>query len=545
MQCLILKSPDTFAFALYTMSFKWKWIVTTFLTQIFFGLIFTGIQFQHMTAAAIEAMHGNVATMQLELGNLLSKSKSKREDVIRQYLQAVMLKQDLVYAALLSSSGKPMVTLGEFTEPRPSSLVSSSLVNSFATPGGGERIELEFDSDDVFGERDHFIIFLVGSFALSAFACSLVLLGLGNALTARLTELRLKAGAIQSGDTSVRIDVKGKDELSCLGWAFNNMAEAIELQISLMEENTLRSIAEKNRLDLLLSSLNSGVAYLDEQFNVQYVNKALARMLKTTSPAPSSPDLAVLLKRAGVVREQQVILNDLMTEYFRNHEAPVELDFTDGQALQFRFAIYRDKVQGPHGVLIVEDVSMRKNVEDLKNEVETDPLTAVLNRRGFEMTLQSRLGRLLPGELLGVMYLDLDGFKAVNDTLGHKAGDQILKTSASLLKGATRNIDLVARLGGDEFAIIIGRANMQLMKNISERIIDAFSRDKLLGRIRQNHHLSVTCSIGAALYPLHAKNFTDLLELSDRQMYFAKRAGKNCYRIASSSTNTGDEMTRV
>lgn len=527
------------------MSFKWKWIVTTFLTQIFFGLVFSAIQFQHMTETAIEGMHGAVAGMQVELGDAVSKAGKNPDETIRQFLRASMLKQDLAFAALYSHDNKPLLAMGDAISPRLNQPGSDALVNSFTLAGGDKRIEVEFDPDVIFAKRNHFVFFLVGAFVLSAFACGLVLLGLGNALTARLTELRLKAGAIQSGDTSVRIDVKGKDELSCLGWTFNNMAEAIELQIKLMEENTLRSIAEKNRLDLLLSSLNSGVAYLDEQFNVQYVNKALARMLKTTSPTPASPDLAVLLKRAGVVREQQVILNDLMTEYFRNHEAPVELDFADGQALQFRFAIYRDKVQGPHGVLIVEDVSMRKNVEDLKNEVETDPLTAVLNRRGFEMTLQTRMGRMLPGELLGVMYLDLDGFKAVNDTLGHKAGDQILKTSASLLKGATRNIDLVARLGGDEFAIIIGRANMQLMKNIAERIIDAFSRDKLLGRIRQNHHLSVTCSIGAALYPLHAQSMADLLELSDRQMYFAKRAGKNCYRIASSSTNTGEEMTRV
>lgn len=97
--------------------------------------------------------------------------------------------------------------------------------------------------------------------------------------------------------------------------------------------------------------------------------------------------------------------------------------------------------------MIVDDVSIRKNVEDLRNEVERDPLTGVLNRRGFEMTLEARLSRLLPGETLGLMFLDLDGFKAVNDTLGHKAGDQILKTSATLLKGATRNVDHVARLG--------------------------------------------------------------------------------------------------
>ena len=226
---------------------------------------------------------------------------------------------------------------------------------------------------------------------------------------------------------------------------------------------------------------------------------------------------------------------------------PVELNFTDGRVLQFRFAVYNDKIQGAHAVLIVDDVSIRKNVEDLRNEVERDPLTGVLNRRGFDMTLEARLSRLLPGETLGLMFLDLDGFKAVNDTLGHKAGDQILKTSATLLKGATRNVDHVARLGGDEFAIIVARCNIQLLKNIAERIIESFACDKLLVRVRQNHGLTVSCSIGAAMHPLHGHSIQQLLEISDEQMYQAKKAGKNCYRIAGVATELllGDAAVKV
>lgn len=275
------------------------------------------------------------------------------------------------------------------------------------------------------------------------------------------------------------------------------------------------------------------MAYLDENFRLLYLNKALLGMLRLGAINPASARLEQVLLKAGIVREQRILLKDLVTDFFRNHQAPIELNFTDGRVLQFRFAVYNDKIQGAHAVLIVEDVSIRKNVEDLRNEVERDPLTGILNRRGFDITLEHRLARLLPGEALGVMFLDLDGFKAVNDTLGHKAGDQVLKTSASLLKGATRNVDQVARLGGDEFAIIVARCNLQLLKNIAERIIEAFACDKLLVRIRQNHGLTVSCSIGAAMHPLHGNSFQQLLEISDQQMYMAKKAGKNCYRIAA------------
>ena len=161
-----------------------------------------------------------------------------------------------------------------------------------------------------------------------------------------------------------------------------------------------------------------------------------------------------------------------------------------------------------------------------------DVLTGLPNRAFLSDLLHQALDFSRQENIpLAVCMLDLDGFKAVNDTLGHKAGDQVLKSSAMLLKGATRNVDHVARLGGDEFAIIVARCNIQLLKNIAERIIESFACDKLLVRIRQNHGLSVTCSIGAAMYPLHGTSIAQLLEVSDEQMYQAKKAGKNCYRI--------------
>lgn len=524
------------------MSFKWKWLITTFMTQILFGLLFCAIQFYHMTHNARIQLENNFESIRLNVSGAQGKSRDTALDALKFTAREAFLKHELAAITVLDKN-IPVYSLGQRSTDSSAFSMNIDFDRLFPVAGSDWVVYAAFKPSVVFEQRNNLILYLISVFLLSSVACSAVLLSLGNALSNRLDQLRHKAIAIQSGASDVRIDESGDDEISCLGQAFNNMADAIEQQIKLMEESNLASRSEKNRLDLLLSSLNSGVAYLDEHFNVLYVNKALARMLKTSFPKPESPDLAELLKSAGVVKEQRAVLKDLMTEYFRNHELPVELDLEDGRALQLRFALYRDKTQGPHGVLIVEDVSMKKSVEDLKIEVETDPLTAVLNRRGFEMTLKSRLSRMLPGELLGVMYLDLDGFKAVNDTLGHKAGDQILKTTASLLKGATRNIDLVARLGGDEFAIIVGRASVQLMSNISDRIIESFARDKLLTRIRQNHHLNVTCSIGAALYPLHASTSAELLELSDKQMYYAKKSGKNCFKIASNDQQNLDNSS--
>lgn len=526
------------------MSFKWKWLLTTFVAQLLLGGIFTTIQYIHMSKLAEQDLLRIQESFQSELTKAHLANNSHSLNVLSSIVRDFYSRHKP--AAVWVNEGSE-VTYAMGDVPDDLTPAATPLLSIFDLPNSGQQLKVLFDENEVYRSRNDMLFYLVGVFLLSALACSMILLGLSNTLSARLEDLRSKAMELQSGKIQSRIEVTGRDEISCLGAAFNSMAQAIELQMKAMEESHARSVSEKNRLDMLLSSLASGVAYLDEHFNLLYLNKALAKMLKIETLNPDSAKLESVLIQAGVVREQRIRLKDLVTDYFGNHEMPVELNFTDGRVLQFRFAVYNDKIQGAHAVLIVDDVSIRKNVEDLRNEVERDPLTGVLNRRGFDMTLEARLSRLLPGETLGLMFLDLDGFKAVNDTLGHKAGDQILKTSATLLKGATRNVDHVARLGGDEFAIIVARCNIQLLKNIAERIIESFACDKLLVRVRQNHGLTVSCSIGAAMHPLHGHSIQQLLEISDEQMYQAKKAGKNCYRIAGVATELllGDAAVKV
>ena len=518
------------------MSFKWKWLLTTFLAQLLLGGVFTGTQYFHMGEVARADLLKVQESMASELTQFNRADKAYSKDSVSSMVRGFYLRHKPI-AVWVQSEGSVLFPLGEV--PEAADLTGNPLLSVLSLSLPDKQLMVLFDEDEVYRSRNEMLFYLSGVFLLSAIACAIILFALSNTLSARLEDLRSKAMELQSGRIQSRIEVKGRDEISCLGAAFNSMAESVEEQMKAMEESHARSVSEKNRLDVLLSSLGSGVAYLDENFRVLYLNSALAKMLKLTVQPTQPVRLEHILTVAGVVKEQRIRLKDLVTDYFGNHETPIELTFNDGRMLQFRFAVYNDKVQGAHAVLIVDDVSIRKNVEELRNEVERDPLTDVLNRRGFDITLKASLSRLLPGETLGLMFLDLDGFKAVNDTLGHKAGDQILKTSATLLKGATRSVDQVARLGGDEFAIIVARCNVQLLKNISERIIESFARDKLLVRIRQNHGLTVTCSIGAAMHPMDGNSIAELLEISDEQMYQAKKSGKNCYRIAGVSNVVG------
>ena len=509
-----------------SMSFRWKWLLMTFLAQLLLGGIFTSIQYYHLSEDGQRQITLEHDVLIAELGALPLLQPLDGGSGIQRKVTGFFNHYGPLFMRV-HVEGSEVFKLGEMpSQPDP------LMTKRIQPEGANWAVEVVFNPDLIYADRNDAVFFLAGVFLLGAISCSFILLALSGTLSARLETLRLKAHELQEGNIKSRVDVVGRDEISYLGAAFNNMADAIEMQMTAMEEAHARSVSEKNQLDMLLSSLSSGVAYLDEHFKILYYNKALDGMLQVSKNPDKSLSLDALLILAGVVREQRILLKDLVTNYYGSHRRPVELNFTDGRVLQLRFALHQDGGEGAHAVLIVDDVSMRKNVENLRNEVERDPLTGVLNRRGFELMLDSTLARLLPGETAGVMFLDLDGFKSVNDTLGHKAGDQILKTSANLLKGATRSVDHVARLGGDEFAIVVARCNLQLLRNISERIIESFACDKLLVRIRQNHGLTVSCSIGAAMHPVGTGTAQALLEISDAQMYLAKKSGKNCYRIA-------------
>jgi len=162
----------------------------------------------------------------------------------------------------------------------------------------------------------------------------------------------------------------------------------------------------------------------------------------------------------------------------------------------------------------------------------SDPLTDLPNRAAFAERLNRALAQARRlGTKLGVMYIDLDGFKAVNDVHGHDAGDALLQEVAERIRRCVRDYDVVARLGGDEFAVLTVTLSDGSLEVAAERIALARALPVELdaGAVR------VTASIGVAGFPESASAATDLLKLADEAMYRAKRAGKNrvCYAAPS------------
>jgi diguanylate cyclase (GGDEF)-like protein/PAS domain S-box-containing protein len=183
------------------------------------------------------------------------------------------------------------------------------------------------------------------------------------------------------------------------------------------------------------------------------------------------------------------------------------------------------------------DISARKRAEaHIELLATTDPLTLLPNRR----VLADRLAHgMLNVERTGraafaLLFIDLDRFKHINDSLGHDIGDQVLKETAQRIGEATRKGDTVARLGGDEFAVVL--AHMQKPEDagpVAQKIIDALSEPYQLGE----HTLNISCSIGVSVFPLDANDAPTLLRNADLAMYAAKEHGRHGYQYFSPAMN--------
>jgi diguanylate cyclase (GGDEF)-like protein len=168
---------------------------------------------------------------------------------------------------------------------------------------------------------------------------------------------------------------------------------------------------------------------------------------------------------------------------------------------------------------------LNANRKELELLARYDTLTNLPNRRLFLERLEHAIANARRnGKLLAVLFIDLDGFKGINDTLGHAAGDEVLINVASQLKTAVRETDTVARLGGDEFVVLLDNLDSeQQAASIAMAIFDRFQHDMhVAGR-----ELHVSASMGIGIYPKDGKNANDLMQNADMAMYHSKKDGKN------------------
>jgi diguanylate cyclase (GGDEF)-like protein len=226
----------------------------------------------------------------------------------------------------------------------------------------------------------------------------------------------------------------------------------------------------------------------------------------------------------------------------------IKLDAKSSHYLDLRVTPLYNGRQVLNGRLIVlRDVTDRKEVEkdlrramdrlqnqlieigtlqsQLREQAIRDALTNIFNRRYLEETLERELARaereVYP---LGVIMMDLDYFKDVNDTYGHEAGDLVLKTLAETVKHQSRHGDFVCRYGGEEFVLVMPNVGLEIARQRADEIHLTINA---LNIPYGAFNLTTTISMGVAGYPEHGKTKEELLRASDRAMYIAKNTGRN------------------
>ena len=193
---------------------------------------------------------------------------------------------------------------------------------------------------------------------------------------------------------------------------------------------------------------------------------------------------------------------------------------------------------------ICRDVTKRRRADErLYRMAHHDVLTDLPNRQLFMDRLQQLRGMAHRADsLVGVLYLDLDRFKSVNDTLGHAVGDRLLQAAAARLTGSVRETDTVARLGGDEFVIALGNLrDAQGAETVARKLLKALCAPYQI----DSHELLVSTSIGISIYPEDGHELADLLEKADSALYCAKEQGRGCYRRYRDLVRNGESAKPV
>lgn len=521
------------------MSFTHKWLAVTFVTQLLVSALFLGVYFHRMTGIIESKLEKTAVSLNQEYRVDLRVTSDAPVEHAKQVARSLMLSLGAEATAVVSNGAIEQITgtqkvskdyLLHADRNLGTALVSEwddDYLLSLSPATGEPRIYLWLSKVDVFRERDNMIWLMVAFVLISAVSASLFLAGYGNRLSNRLLTLRKAALELAAGRQVQKTGWKGNDELAVLAHTFDQMSEAIRQQIDKVTSSATRLEKERNRLDFILSSLNEGVIYMDAGTRVLYCNQSLYRLLALRKQdVPEHTKLVDMLKSARLSEIEADELGRLIIDELCLRKLSVELELENGSTLDLRYIPIRDGSEASHALVMVRDISIQKNVQVLKEAVERDPLTRVMNRRGFELTLQALQPKVQAGLVLGLIYVDLDGFKSINDTLGHKAGDQVLKTAAQFISGACRKHDVVARLGGDEFAVIIHKATWPLLENISNRILEAFESSPMFQRIFLNHQLKLGCSLGVAHSNGTTEDLLQLVERADKAMYVAKRRGK-------------------
>ncbi len=376
--------------------------------------------------------------------------------------------------------------------------------------------------------KDELIVFAILIFAVGIVFASAII---GNRITVMRPLMRLTAAieATRRLGSRHHVDWMSDDEMGNLAQNFNEMQNRLE-----NEENELK-LAHGRATDIY----NLTPAML---FSLDVANRITAvsdYWLVATGYARN--DVIGRTFTDFVDEHWHETYRARSTNVNATHanicEVTVPFVKADGQSMVVLILEMKSATQDASGSIslsVMTDVTELKQAESRNHaQAITDHLTGLLNRQGFEAALDDSIRTADERETqLACIFIDLDRFKWINDNFGHAAGDEVLRQVVSRIKTTLRPDDTMSRLGGDEFAILVMAKEVEaLASEIGDRICASLREPILI----EGAELSVSSSIGIALYPVHASNASELLLKSDMAMYARKRDGKNGMQVFDAS----------
>ena len=303
--------------------------------------------------------------------------------------------------------------------------------------------------------------------------------------------------------------------------------------ITALKEAEARRAKVEGQLRAITDNLPVAITYLDDEQRYRFVNRTGLEWLCRPADKVIGQRIGDILRPVAYESRRENIEMGLTGK-----RVTFEAEAITGDVARTLHCVYipdiesDGRVAGLYG--LATDVSALKNVEkQLSRLVRSDVLTGVANRYHFNETFPlalSRARRAMSG--LALMYLDIDHFKGINDSLGHAVGDEVLKAFAARLQQSVRTTDTVARLGGDEFVVILeGIANAREPQIVARKIVDNVTRPLQV----ESRTLTITTSIGIAfrraIVAADAATAETLIGRADAALYAAKKAGRNTWRV--------------